>query len=242
MGRKRVARPCDDLPEERRCWVCRSVSARSKRPCLSPIPDGDEAPMQTCRPEPEIIPSTLPPEQQPVIQSTRSGRSVSAPAVFEHEHEINLRLKATGSRHTAAKTKDARIAELEEEIKKLRDSVHEWAERLRAAMHEEETLRKKLEQAQQSALKQSQQQRQATFMAGWLKPTQRSTTTTGREDVPTATPQMIRMWLFPSLQAEPHGARRWAIIMSRSAWHDMAACTPADSQAWRMCLRVRRTT
>ena len=168
--------------------------------------------VQTCRREPEAIPSTLPPEQQPVVQSTRSGRSVSAPAVFEHEHEN--RACATGSRRTAGNTKDARIAELEEENKKLRNSVDDWAERLRAAMHEEETLHKKLEQAQQSALKQSQQQRQATFMAGWLKPTQRSTTTTGREDVPTATPQMIRMWHFPSLQAEPHGVRRWPITTS----------------------------
>ena len=120
MGRKRVARPCDDVLEERRCWVCR---ARSKRQCLGPIPDGDEAPMQTCRPEPETMPSASPPEQQPVVETTRSGRSVSAPAVFEHEHEINLRLKATGSRHTVGNTKDARIAKLEEENKKLRDSV-----------------------------------------------------------------------------------------------------------------------
>ena len=101
--------------------------------------------MQTCRPEPETMPSASPPEQQPVVETTRSGRSVSAPAVFEHEHEIT---RVTGSRRTVGNTKDARIAELEEENKKLRNSVDDWAERLRAAMHEEETLRKKLEQAQ----------------------------------------------------------------------------------------------
>ena len=73
--------------------------------------------MQTCRPEPETMPSASPPEQQPVVETTRSGRSVSAPAVFEHEHEI--RACATGSRRTAGNTKDARIAELEEQVRDL---------------------------------------------------------------------------------------------------------------------------